>query len=208
MEEIDKLLKGANSENTVGSVEYDPNRQVAFPDSTSPVEITSNLDDFDLLVTSSLHVLDMKIFPNSLEDQAAEGGMDGDFQHVHVACLDTIMQADEDIPLEEEENARVRRDDADNPFIESRITKPRARVFTNYEVMKFKEGGVQKRIQENGVKKKKMRKREIHAAEDDATRKKREELRRAYKKKIHAYKTKYKPQKIRRAFPMQENEET
>ena len=134
--------------------------------------------------------------------------MDGDFQHVHVAYLDIIMQDDEDNPLEEEESFREeendRRDDADQPF----ITKPRARVFTNYEVMKFKEGGVQKRVQENGVKKKKMRKREIHAAEDDATREKREEWRRAYKKKIHAYKTKYKPQKIRHAFPMQENEET
>ena len=112
------------------------------------------------------------------------------------------MLHEEEVSFGEEENAK------DNPFIESRITKPRARVFTNYEVMKFKEGGVQKRVQENGVKKKKVRKREIHAAKDDATRKKREELRRAYKKKIHAYKTKYKPQKIRRAFPMQENEET
>ena len=91
-------------------------------DLTSPFENLSNMDDLDQLVTSSLHVLDMKIFPNSLEDQAAEGGIVkayGDFQHVQVACLDTIMQEDEDIPLEEEasfgeeENARVRKDDAE-----------------------------------------------------------------------------------------------
>ena len=81
--------------------------------------------------------LDMKIFPNSLEDRAAEGGIVkayGDFQHVQVACIDTMMQEDEDIRLDEEasfgeeENATVRRDDVDNPFIESHITKPRARV--------------------------------------------------------------------------------
>ncbi|KAL7603024.1 hypothetical protein Lser_V15G15890 [Lactuca serriola] len=70
------------------------------------------------------------------------------------------------------------------------------------------EGEVQKKVPKSGVKKKKVGKWNIHAIEEDATRKKKEELRRAYKRKIHAYKTKYKPQKIRRAFPMQENEET
>ena len=145
----------------MGCEGFAPTRRVDSSDSTSPVENLNNLDDLDLLVTSPLPDLDMKIFPNSLEDQATEGGIVkayGDFQHVHVACLDTIMQEDEDIPLEEEAsfgeegNAAVRKDDADNPFIESRITKPRARVLTDYEEMKFKEGGVQKRVQEDGVK--------------------------------------------------------
>ena len=58
------------------------------------------------------------------------------------------------------------------------------------------------------MKKKKVGKWIKHAIEEDATRKKKEELRRAYKRKIHAYKTEYKPQNIKREFPMQENEET
>ena len=76
LEEIETLLEGAYSENTEEIVEYDPTRRVTLLDSMSPVEIANNLDDLDLLVTSSMHILDLDILHDSIEEQTAEGEMD------------------------------------------------------------------------------------------------------------------------------------
>ena len=76
-----------------------------------------------------------------------------------------------------------------------------------YEVIKFKEKDVQELVKKKRVKQKK-RKKKAQAAEDEAMKRRRDELKRAYKKKIHAYKTKYKPQKVRRTFPMLEGDKT
>ena len=171
-------------------------------DSTSPVEFDKDLADLDLFVTSSSHTLDLDIIHDSLEEQTAEGGKGRKVQYADVACLDTIPFED-GLSTGKDEETKERRVEADQPF----TTKPKARTIMKYEVIKFKEKEVQEKVKKNGVKKKK-RKREAQAAEDDAVKKKRDALKRAYKKKIHAYKTKYKSQKVRRAFPMLEDDET
>ncbi|XP_052621826.1 uncharacterized protein LOC128127384 [Lactuca sativa] len=71
LEEIEKMLKGTDSENTVECDEFAPPRRVKSTYSTSPDENLRNLNYLDLTVTSPLPDLDMNIFPNSLEDQAA-----------------------------------------------------------------------------------------------------------------------------------------
>ena len=156
----------------------------------------------DLFIDSSSHTLDLVTIYDSLEEQTAEEGKGMEVQDAEVACLDTIPFGEE-LNKEKDEDIKGRRVEADRPF----TTKPKARAITKYEVIKFKEKEVQEKVKKNGLKKKK-RKREAQAAEEDAVKKKRDELKRAYKKKIHAYKTKYKPQKVRRAFPILEDDET
>ena len=123
---------------------------------------------------------------------------------------DEGTQLDEEASLGEKENAKAWNGNTNNSSTNRviKLTKPRARVFSTYEVIKFEEKEVQRMGPKNGVKKKKAGKRIKHTIKEDATRKKREELQWAYKRKVHAYKTKYKPQKIKSEFPMQHNEET
>lgn len=66
---------------------------------------------------------------------------------------------------------------------------------------------VKKMDPRNGVKKKKCGKRTRCESEYNAKRRRKEELRREYKRQIHAYKTKYKTQRIKQSIPMKENAE-
>ena len=183
-------------------MEFVPTRQVTLMDSTSPVDLGKHLADLDLLVTSPSHTLDFNNIQDSLEEQTAERGKERRVQYADVACLHTVHLED-GLSTGTNEEKKERREEADHLF----TTKPRARTIMKYEVIKFKEKEVQELVKKKGVKKKK-RKREAQAAEDEAMKRKRDALKRAYKKKIHAYKTKYKSQKVRRAFPMLEDDKT
>ena len=156
LEEIEKLLEETDPEETMEFGEYAPTRRVASTDSTSPVEKFRNEDNLDLLFTSSFDVLNMKIFPDPLEGPTAEGEIVKnycDFPNAQVAYLDTMIQKDEEIRLDEEasmgEKESARADDLTNSSLESQIanqeilsptikrTKPRARISTLYEVFTF-----------------------------------------------------------------------
>ncbi|XP_052626736.1 uncharacterized protein LOC128133379 [Lactuca sativa] len=132
----------------------------------------------------------------------AEKGKERGVQYANIACLDAV-KFEEGLSTGKDAGIKERKEEADHQF----TTKPRARTIMKYEVIKFKEKEVQETVKKKGVKKKK-RKRQAQAAGDEAMKRKRDELKRAYKKKIHAYKTKYKSQKVRRAFPMPEDDKT
>ncbi|KAL7613153.1 hypothetical protein Lser_V15G07005 [Lactuca serriola] len=143
--------KTTRKEETMGFTEYSHTRRVALTDSTSPVEKPRHEDNLDLLLTSSFP---MQIFPDSLEGLAEKGEIVKnyrDFQNIQVAYLDTMIQGDKEFRLDKEaslgekENPRAWNDDANNSSIDSHTTnrkiklvKPRARVFSNYELINLK----------------------------------------------------------------------
>ena len=108
MEELEKLLEGANSENTPELMEPDQTRRVTLMDSTSPVEFDKNLANVDLFVDSSSHTLDLVTIYDSLEEQTVEEGKGMEVQDAEVACLDTIPFG-EGLNTEKDEDIKGRR---------------------------------------------------------------------------------------------------
>ncbi|KAL7583447.1 hypothetical protein Lser_V15G45191 [Lactuca serriola] len=113
------------------------------------------------------------------EEQLAEEEKGMEVQHANVACIDT-MPFGEGLGTGKNAGIKDREEEADHQF----TTKPKARTIMKYEVIKFKEKDVQELVKKKGVKQKK-RKKKAQAAEDEAMKRRRHELKRAYKKKIN-----------------------
>ncbi|XP_052627248.1 uncharacterized protein LOC111914050 [Lactuca sativa] len=125
------------------------------------------------------HTLDSVTVSGSLDEQLAEEEKGMEVQHANVACIDT-MPFGKGLSTGKNAGIKDREEEADHQF----TTKPKARTIMKYEVIKFKEKDVQELVKKKRVKQNK-RKKKAQAAEDEAMKRRRDELKRAYKKKIN-----------------------
>nr|KAJ0187354.1 hypothetical protein LSAT_V11C900485810 [Lactuca sativa] len=149
------MLEEADYKEVHRSIENASTRRVASTNSTSPNEKSRPMVDFVLQTTSTLSRLDVHVLPEKLLEEIEVVNDVSDFENVHLAYLDTIVQKDGEmqhtikVSLEDEKTIKASNSDSHHSFNESHMldrktmstttkrTKPRARVATNYVVFDF-----------------------------------------------------------------------
>lgn len=94
MREIEKILEEADYQEDHVSVQSASTRRIAYTESTSPNEKSRPMVDFVLQTTSTLSRLDVHVLPEKLLEEIEVVNDVSDFENVHLAYLDTIVQKD------------------------------------------------------------------------------------------------------------------
>nr|KAJ0200933.1 hypothetical protein LSAT_V11C600328640 [Lactuca sativa] len=213
VEEIKRLIKEADYQESVKSVQGSPTCRVVSADSTSLVENFKSGEIFTLQPISAIAKSDAQLFPDPFENLLEENEVMKDivnFGNAHLALLETIIgggevvQKKNKVTLEDEEDLDACNNDTYHFSIEAPMldqeevltkrkrTKPRAIVSTMFEVFTFitPDPLMNKKTSKEGMGRNKHGKRVKRKAKESAAKKRMEDLRKAYKRKIHLYKTK------------------
>nr|KAJ0207828.1 hypothetical protein LSAT_V11C500249890 [Lactuca sativa] len=227
LEEIERLIKEVDYQESIKSVQNSPTRRVVHADSTSTFEKLNFGAIFTWQPISTLTASDVQLLPDHFENLLEENEDIEDVIYIgnaHFALLEGIMEGDEVVQeknkgsSKDESDSKAGNDDSHHSSIESPMldqeevltkrqrTKRRANVYTMFEVLAFTtpDSIMNKKASKEGMERNKHGKGMKRKAEESAAKKRMEDLRKGYKRKIHLYKTKYKVQRLKKEILMEE----